>query len=56
MNDRRASAGTLFALVTPFRDDSPDLDALEALVEFQVDRATQGLAPWPEPVAATQPR
>jgi 4-hydroxy-tetrahydrodipicolinate synthase len=45
MSERRAPAGILCALVTPFRDESPDLDALGELVDFQVASGTQGLFP-----------
>ena len=37
--------GTLTALVTPFRDGRLDLDALERLVERQIDAGVDGLVP-----------
>ncbi len=37
--------GTFTALVTPFRDDTVDLDALERLVERQLEAGVDGLVP-----------
>ena len=42
--------GSLPALVTPFRDGALDLDALHALVEWQIDRGSTGLVPVGTPV------
>jgi 4-hydroxy-tetrahydrodipicolinate synthase len=38
-------AGLTVALVTPFRDDEVDFDALRRLVEWHVEQGTDGLAP-----------
>ncbi|MDJ0826252.1 MAG: 4-hydroxy-tetrahydrodipicolinate synthase [Rhodobacter sp.] len=37
--------GSLPALVTPFKDDGLDLDALKALVEWHVEQGSNGLVP-----------
>lgn len=37
--------GSMCALVTPFRDNLLDLDALKKLVDFQIENGTSGLIP-----------
>ena len=37
--------GVLTALVTPFRDDTVDEEALENLVELQIEAGVDGLVP-----------
>ncbi len=37
--------GSMCALVTPFRDNMLDLDALKKLVDFQIENGTSGLIP-----------
>jgi 4-hydroxy-tetrahydrodipicolinate synthase len=37
--------GSYVALVTPFKDDAVDYDALERLVAFHIENGTQGLVP-----------
>jgi dihydrodipicolinate synthase/N-acetylneuraminate lyase len=44
VSSRSPEGGVLCALVTPFRaDGAPDEDALGALIEFQIERGSQGL-------------
>ncbi len=37
--------GSIVALVTPWKDDQVDFDALEQMIEFQIANGTQGLLP-----------
>jgi len=45
MTQRMKLEGSMVALVTPFCDGEVDFDALERLIEFQIDGGTQGLVP-----------
>jgi 4-hydroxy-tetrahydrodipicolinate synthase len=38
-------SGTFTALVTPFRNDEVDVEALESMVEFQIQHGVSGLVP-----------
>jgi len=38
-------SGSLVALVTPFAGDEVDYDAMDRLIEFQIESGTQGLVP-----------
>jgi 4-hydroxy-tetrahydrodipicolinate synthase len=38
-------SGTFTALVTPFRNDEVDVEALEGMVEFQIEHGVSGLVP-----------
>ena len=42
---KRMFAGSIVALVTPFRDDKVDTAALKSLVEFQIAGGTNGIVP-----------
>lgn len=43
MNERISLGGVITALITPFRDDRVDLDALADLVDWQIGQGVQGL-------------
>ena len=38
-------SGVFTALITPFRNGEVDVDALESLVEFQIEQGIHGLVP-----------
>ncbi|HEX2181707.1 MAG TPA: dihydrodipicolinate synthase family protein, partial [Rubrobacteraceae bacterium] len=38
-------SGTFTALVTPFRNGEVDVEALEGMVEFQIQHGVSGLVP-----------
>jgi 4-hydroxy-tetrahydrodipicolinate synthase len=42
---REMFSGTFTALVTPFRNDEVDVEALESMVEFQIQHGVSGLVP-----------
>ena len=42
---REMFSGTFTALVTPFRNDEVDIEALENMVEFQIQHGVSGLVP-----------
>jgi 4-hydroxy-tetrahydrodipicolinate synthase len=42
---REMFSGTFTALVTPFRNDEVDVEALEGMVEFQIQHGVSGLVP-----------
>ncbi len=37
--------GSMCAIVTPFRDGKVDIEALERIVNFQIENGTSGLIP-----------
>jgi 4-hydroxy-tetrahydrodipicolinate synthase len=45
MASRMKLEGSMVALITPFKGDQVDYDALGKLIDFQIDGGTQGLVP-----------
>ena len=45
MSERMKLSGAMTALVTPFKNDQVDFDAMGKLIEFQIDGGIQGLVP-----------